>query len=72
VTAGINGNRLLNGGRGAAALARADSDVFAVLGVTHLIVLQGINDIGTSGDSPFGRVAVVVPTALISALTQLA
>jgi lysophospholipase L1-like esterase len=73
VTAGINGNRILSGGMGVAALARADSDVYAVPGVTHLIVLQGINDIGMSGDSPMATgQAVVAPTALITGLTQLA
>jgi lysophospholipase L1-like esterase len=73
VTAGISGNRILSSGMGAAALARADSDVFAVPGITHLIVLEGINDIGTSGDPPFGKgPAVVVPGALINGLAQLA
>jgi lysophospholipase L1-like esterase len=73
VTAGINGNRILSGGMGAAALARADSDVFAVPGLTHLIVLEGINDIGMSGDSPFAKgQPVVSPEALIAGLSQLA
>jgi lysophospholipase L1-like esterase len=50
---GIGGNRLLNdkaGDLGLAfgqnALARFDRDVLGLPGVTHLIVLEGINDIG--------------------------
>jgi lysophospholipase L1-like esterase len=71
VTAGISGNRILSSGMGTAALTRADSDVFAVPGVTHLIVLEGINDIGMSGDSPLGKGPVVTPGALIAGLGQL-
>jgi lysophospholipase L1-like esterase len=46
VNAGISGNRMLHNGTGANALARFDRDVLAVPGVTHVIVLEGINDIG--------------------------
>jgi lysophospholipase L1-like esterase len=46
LNAGIGGNRLLNEGNGPSALARFDRDVIAVPGVTHVIVLEGINDIG--------------------------
>ena len=46
---GIGGNRLLHDGLGTTALGRFDRDVLAVPGVTHLIVLEGINDIGMSG-----------------------
>lgn len=44
---GIGGNRLLNPGLGPDALARFDHDVLAQAGVKYLIVLEGINDIGT-------------------------
>ena len=44
---GIAGNRLLNGGFGPSALARFDRDVLAAPGVTHLVVMEGINDIGS-------------------------
>jgi lysophospholipase L1-like esterase len=37
---------VLNGGNGPSALARFDRDVLAQPGVTHAIVLEGINDIG--------------------------
>jgi lysophospholipase L1-like esterase len=46
--AGISGNRILNYGIGPSALARFDRDVLAQPGVTYLIVLEGINDIGTT------------------------
>jgi lysophospholipase L1-like esterase len=44
---GIGGNRLLLDGLGPNALARFDHDVVAPAGVRYLIVLEGINDIGT-------------------------
>jgi len=44
---GIGGNRLLLDGLGPNALARFDHDVLAQAGVRYLIVLEGINDIGT-------------------------
>jgi lysophospholipase L1-like esterase len=44
---GIGGNRLLADGTGPNALARFDRDVLAQAGVRYLIVLEGINDIGT-------------------------
>ena len=46
---GIAGNRVLTEGNfnvGVNALARFDRDVLAQPGVTHVIVLEGINDIG--------------------------
>ena len=43
---GISGNRLLNPGRGPGALSRFDRDVLSVPGVTHVVILEGINDIG--------------------------
>ncbi len=46
--AGISGNRVLMAGTGPSALARFDRDVLMVPGVTHVVVLEGINDIGSS------------------------
>ena len=43
---GIGGNRLLIGGLGDAILARLDRDVLVQTGVTDVVVLVGINDIG--------------------------
>ncbi len=48
--AGISGNRLLSSGRGPNALSRLDRDALSVPGATHLVVLEGINDIGTVKD----------------------
>ena len=45
VNEGIGGNRVLNGGVGDSALARFDRDVLAQAGLSHIIVLEGINDI---------------------------
>jgi lysophospholipase L1-like esterase len=44
---GIGGNRLLLDGLGPNALARVDRDVLAQTGVRYLIVLEGVNDLGT-------------------------
>jgi lysophospholipase L1-like esterase len=81
VNAGIAGNRLLlptgQMGFGAAGLARFDRDVLAVPGVTHVIVLIGINDLGLSkgvantlGDGGFPE---MLPTAeeMIAGYQQL-
>lgn len=46
INAGISGNRLLTDGSGVSALARFDRDVLAQPGLTHLILFEGINDIG--------------------------
>jgi len=46
LNAGIGGNRLLLDGLGPNALARFERDVLSQPGVTHLIVLEGINDLG--------------------------
>jgi lysophospholipase L1-like esterase len=45
---GIGGNRVLNDSIGLNALARFDRDVLSLPNVTHLILLEGINDIGFS------------------------
>ena len=45
---GIGGNRILLEGTGPAALARFDRDVLSLAGVKYLILLEGINDIGTA------------------------
>jgi lysophospholipase L1-like esterase len=42
---GIGGNRLLHSRRGELLLSRLDRDVFSLRHVSHLIVLEGINDI---------------------------
>ena len=77
LNAGIGGNRVLNDPlegfefAGPNALARFDRDVLAQPGVTHLIVFEGINDIGlptVSGDPE----EFVSADELIAGLRQLA
>jgi lysophospholipase L1-like esterase len=46
VNLGIAGNRMLTDGNSPGALARFDRDVLVPPGVTHLVVMEGINDIG--------------------------
>ncbi len=55
LNAGIGGNRVLSEGAfnaGVNALARFDRDVLDQPGVTHVIVLEGINDIGNARENP--------------------
>jgi lysophospholipase L1-like esterase len=47
---GIDGNQVLNDGSGVSALARFDRDVLVQPGVTHVVVLEGINDLGARRD----------------------
>lgn len=49
VTQAIGGNRVLHAGVGPSAVARFDRDVLAIPGVSHVVLLEGINDIGNSG-----------------------
>jgi len=49
VNEGISGNQLLRDGAGICTLCRFDRDVLATPGLTHIIVLIGINDIGSGG-----------------------
>lgn len=51
VNQGIAGNQVLRDGAGTSALARFDRDVLSTPGLTHIVVLEGINDIGTGGFS---------------------
>jgi lysophospholipase L1-like esterase len=69
LNAGIAGNRLLSEGAAQAGinvLARFDRDVLLQPGVTHVVVMEGINDIGNARQSP-------VPSAedLIAAHRQM-
>jgi lysophospholipase L1-like esterase len=55
VNAGIAGNRLLSDGFGISALARFDRDALMQPGVTHIVLLEGINDIGFPGAKEDGK-----------------
>lgn len=63
---GIGGNRLLQDGLGPNALARLDRDVLAQTGVRYVIVLEGINDLGT-----LTREAPVSPEAHASLVARV-
>ena len=52
LNAGISGNRVLGDGAGLSALARFDKDVLMQTGVTHVVVMEGINDIGVARANP--------------------
>jgi lysophospholipase L1-like esterase len=74
VNAGIGGNRLLQSlpMYGASALARLDRDVFSVPGVSHVVVLEGINDIGMSGPGgSFGDTPLVAAQDLVKAYLEI-
>ena len=68
---GIAGNRLLLDGVGPNALARLDRDVLAQPGVTHMIVLLGINDIRHTGVDRDLQSPPVTAAQLIMAHKQL-
>jgi lysophospholipase L1-like esterase len=80
VNEGVAGNRLLGDGPlaslGVSALARFDRDALSVPGVTHIVLLEGINDLGFPG-AKLGELSLAdpaeVPTAadLIGAYRQL-
>ena len=82
VNEGIAGNRLLSDGSGASeglgasALARFDRDVIALPGVTHVVLLEGVNDIGFAGAKLRGLYLakpsdIRTPEDLIEAYRQL-
>jgi len=52
LNAGISGNQVLGDGAGVSALARFDRDVLMHTGVTHVIIMEGINDIGLARTNP--------------------
>jgi lysophospholipase L1-like esterase len=64
LNAGLGGNRLLNDIKGPNTLARFDRDVLAQPGVAGVIVLEGINDLGTL------TVAGPVPAEMHDALVK--
>lgn len=52
VNAGIGGNRVLSPRMGPSALARFDRDVLMQPGVTHVVLLEAINDLGSGTAVP--------------------
>jgi lysophospholipase L1-like esterase len=57
---GIAGNRVLCDGAGVSALARFDRDVLVQPGVTHVVVLESINDIGIGRSNPSPTAAELI------------
>jgi lysophospholipase L1-like esterase len=64
INAGINGNRMLLDGTGPNLLSRFERDVLARPGVTHALVLIGVNDMGhllrDGQDTPAAREAMLL------------
>lgn len=67
VNAGISGNRWLNDVAGPNGNGRFERDVLNVAGVTHTIILLGINDIGFSSFVPAQAVSAEQITASMAA-----
>lgn len=75
VNAGITGNRILSDGAGESALARFDRDVLAVSGVTHVIVFEGVNDLGLrfwAAEGPWAKIMASLPRGAVTAETMIA
>lgn len=66
--AGISANRLLSEADGYNALARFDSDVLAVPGVSHVIILEGVNDLGAAARE---QLPMLPPATIIGAYRQM-
>lgn len=70
VNQGLGGNRLLRDMIGPSAVSRFERDVLGTAGVSHVLVLIGINDIGMPGF--FGPAEQVTAEAMIDGLESLA
>ena len=75
INQGIAGNQLLRNGAGSSILSRFDQDVLSTPGLSHIIVLIGINDIGSGGMQLPGAtgpaLAMRTPEDLIAGYRQL-
>ena len=71
INQGVGGNRLLHSCRGSRALARFDRDVLAYSGVSHLVILIGINDIVWPNTVLAGPQEVVSAAEITAAYQQL-
>jgi lysophospholipase L1-like esterase len=68
---GIAGNRVLTEGIGPSALARFDRDALVQSGVSHVVVLEGINDFGLGGPGGLGGAPPPTAAEVIAGLRQL-
>lgn len=73
INQGISGNQVLADGLGVSAVARLDRDVLSKPGVSTVIVMEGINDIGFSGNMVpgYSRTDVISAEELIAGYGQL-
>lgn len=71
VNAGIAGNRLLVASSGISALARLDRDALRIPGLSHILLLEGINDIGRSGGTSEAPAPVIKADQVIAAYQQI-
>ena len=63
---GISGNQVLSDGAGVSALARFDRDVLSVPGLSHVIVFEGVNDLGLGYGKLEGPLANIMPKPAIT------
>ena len=70
INSGISGNRLLHEGSGQSALDRFERDALDIPGVSAIIVLEGINDIGWAFDAN-GDTGPLTVADIIGAYKQL-
>ncbi|MFZ0498334.1 MAG: SGNH/GDSL hydrolase family protein [Steroidobacteraceae bacterium] len=70
INSGISGNRLLHDGAGPKALTRFGPDALDITGVSSILLLEGINDIGWAFD-PQGNGGPLSATDIIGAYQQL-
>jgi lysophospholipase L1-like esterase len=70
INSGIGGNRLLHQGAGPSALDRFERDVLDIPGVSAVIVMEGINDIGWAFD-PNGDTGLLTAEDIEGAYKQL-
>ncbi len=71
INQGIGGNRMLHSCRGSRAMQRFDRDVLRYTGVSHLVILIGINDIVWPNTALAGPQEVVSADEMITAYQQL-
>ncbi len=69
--AGISGNRVLHDGGSQNGLARFDRDALSVAGVTDIVLLEGINDLGVAYAPDHGGKEVIDAEDLILAYRQM-
>jgi len=71
VNHGISGNQVLSDGAGQSALARFDRDVLSVPGASHVIVFEGVNDLGLGYAKLDGPIAAIMPPPAVKPTREL-